>query len=378
MKKICLTLLVVLAASMATAQLRHPWSAGPLTWNDFNSIVSPDGTNSYQFIEFGFHQVETADADGIRCSYYVADAWMVPLKSWVDANQRTDVHLRYNQIIFNLMELERRQMTKALNNGASPDAAAATALHNLDANILSLSAATADGTDSSAIASWEYVVSKRLNTSVDPDQAPTYELLPVSAGLFIGGTYLMPMKDLKDWFSDGGGMSMGLEVGWNRHIFTTELAVIGTHLQGPISFLYDDGSSHDVNAGAPVTYSNSTVSYGFRLLDTPRQSLTPLIGWSWSSRLVTATDLSEADLYAYGFAFGLNYRFHFSRRYRPMGRSLLLLGTSAELTRWSLDARILMAYNHFPNSMSSVDGWSIQFSLNLALSGRQVQVVPAD
>lgn len=375
MKKICLTLLIICTTGIASAQLRHYWSEVPLTWNDFQSVVSPDGTNSYLHIEFGYHQVDTVAADGIRCSYYEAEAWMVPLKSWVDANHRTNVHLRYNQTIFNLMELERRQMTQALNNGASPAAAAAVAFRNLDANILSLSAATADGTDSSALASWEYVVAKRLNASDKGNNLPQYEFMPVSAGFFVGGAYLTPMQNLNDWFSDGVGMSLGIEIGWNRHIFTTEFAVIGSDLRNPISFYYDDGSSHGVNIGAPVTYSNSVVTYGFRLLDTPRQSLTPLIGWSWSSRLVTATDYSEADLNAYGFAFGLNYRLHFSRRYRPNGQGLLLLGNVAELTRWSLDARILMAYNHFPNSTINIDGWSIQFALGIALGGREVKIV---
>ena len=83
------------------------WDMGPLSWDDFTLTDSSRGEN-HSYLEFFFSIEEFPEG-------LWAMAFMDTHQSWVDKNWRTDNELLYNQVIFDLVEWQRRQMQMALD-----------------------------------------------------------------------------------------------------------------------------------------------------------------------------------------------------------------------------------------------------------------------
>lgn len=370
------TYLLLLLATLASAQEnRRLWADGPLTWADFKSVVSPDGNSSMLHYQLGYEPAEFRDENGIKGQYCRAVAWMDTDKSWVDANSRTALNLRYNQVIFDLLEVERRQMAQALaacSDAACLNTALATANANLENSIRTLRAATADGTDSNAIIAWEQSARQRL-ASLSEAPEVCHRLLPFSTAITLGAAYHMPGGDVTDLFSAGGGMHFGAEVGWNRHVVTMDVILASSKLREFMNFS-DDNGMHQFNPGYNSTVGAGVFSYGYRIVETARFSLTPMAGWSWGDRIFSDGD-SRGGISTNGVALGLAYRHHFWQRYRLPGSAWALLGsTSAEISRWSVDARIFLIHNSYPFENAKVSGWALQFSLGITLGGRATRM----
>ncbi len=372
MKHCVLTTILLLLATLASAQeTRRLWSDGPLKWTDFQSVVSPDGNSSMLHYQLGYEPAEFRDENGIKGQCYRAVAWMEAGKSWVDANCRTALNLRYNQVIFDLLEVERRQMAQSLatcSAAACLNAVLASANANLGNSIRSLRAATADGTDSNALIVWEHSVRQRLDTTPD-GTTPRLHLQPLSLAFLFGMAFHMPGGNVADLFSAGAGMHVGIETGWNQHIFTSEAVIISSNLQEHMYF-QDDNGVHQLTPGAPASFGSGMLTYGYRIVETPRQCLTPMVGWSWGSHTLVDGD-ARGMLKTNGPVLGVGYRHHFWQRYRLPGSPWAILGpNSSELSRWSIDARIFLSHSKYEFSNTTLSVWSLQASLGLAWGGR--------
>lgn len=369
--------LLLLACTIATAQEnRRFWSDGPLTWSDFRTTMSPDGTHSHIRWELGYEINKGIVADdGIPCDQYKAVAWMDLSQSWVDANQRTDLVLRFNRLVFDLLEVERRQLARTLascSHSACLTATLNAATASLDNTLRSLHAATAGGTDESALVAWEQHTRRRLDTLTD-DAAPHFELQPLSLALTLGIALRMPTSALADIYSDGLGMQFGIELGWRRHIFTSEALVAGTHLREPMWFQDNEGIVHQLEESDPASAATGAFTYGFRVLETRRQSLTPMLGWSWST-LTLFDGTARGSIGTNGPALGIAYRHHFWQRYRLPGSLWALMNPQgAELSRWSIEARLLAARHSYEFSNADRTGWTLQLSLGIAFGGRSAR-----
>ena len=112
-------LLLTLSLSCAAQELQRTWSLGPLTWDDFTATPTNADENSLLQYNIGFSPVQE-NIDGIKSFFYRAEAWMLPSSSWVTADHRTPQLLRYNQVIFDMLEVERRTLQRSLNTSDDP------------------------------------------------------------------------------------------------------------------------------------------------------------------------------------------------------------------------------------------------------------------
>ena len=119
MKRIAYLLAVCcLLPSMALGQknIRY-WEKGPLTWNDFTQVDKSIGSE-HSYLEFGLDVIDRKqEISGLQIAVRTAVAFCNKDMSWVDINYRTPEQLRYNQVLFNLVELHRRRLQVAVDTG---------------------------------------------------------------------------------------------------------------------------------------------------------------------------------------------------------------------------------------------------------------------
>ena len=372
MKRI-FAIVALLLPLMLTAQGQRLWADGPLTWNDFRTVTA-DGNSSYLCYRFGYSQVTGRTAEGNKIDYYRAEAYMVPAESWVDARYRTDLLLRYNQLVFDLLEVERRQLSRTVitcNTQSSLDAALASANTTMTNTLLSLRVATADGTDSNAIALWEQSTRRRLDT-LPAEVQPAYEQMPISAAFALGYGASVPLGGTDDYFTSGSGMYFTTDVGYKRHILDLNYTLTDAKLCVAIVYTDAQHTSHIVNQHEAANLISGTLCYGYRMVERPCCNLTPLVGWSWGTRFVSDGQ-QRASLNCNGVALGLNYRYHFSRRYRMSGL-IASNGDVPELTLWSVDARMIATRSVYDNSDASSNGWTLLFGIGVSMGGHQARV----
>ena len=93
------------------------WEKGPLTWNDFTLVDKSIGSE-HSYLEFGLDVVDRKqEIGGLQIAVRTAVAFCNKDMSWVDINYRTPEQLRYNQVLFNLVELHRRRLQVAVDTG---------------------------------------------------------------------------------------------------------------------------------------------------------------------------------------------------------------------------------------------------------------------
>lgn len=360
-------LMLMCSAAVAQENIRQ-WAEGPLTWDDITSVASPDGTACRFAYSLGYVEDTATAPDGVRSIYWRAVGGMDQRESWVDAGSRSDARLRYLQVCLDLVEAERRHLATVLLEGCDPETALTMSKASLSDKLLTLGTGTAQGTDTAALAAWRHSSGERLveyATEPRPDYGPRR---------FIGAVYLgadghVNFGDVADYFKGGMGIDLGFELGYGRHLFVSSFTISSSSASWPLYFESRDGSTHTVNAGASAPFANSMVFYGYRVVDNPVRTLTPMVGWSTGSHTLTAGDGELAQVESHGPVVGISLRHHFWSRHRLPTKNLFSSAYSAELSHWSIETRLYAMYQDYPKSGANLRGWSMNISIGIAYGG---------
>lgn len=111
-----LAVLLMLPAIILNAQKTNKyWSSGKLTWEDYtkSSSLADDGSASSN--SFGWETKDTTESFGNLTVHRVTSkVYLNKSQSWVNPDFATPEQLRYNQLFFDLNELECRRMLRAV------------------------------------------------------------------------------------------------------------------------------------------------------------------------------------------------------------------------------------------------------------------------
>lgn len=163
-----LLLLVSLCCAVTTATLSQEnlksWDSGPLTWDDFSLLNSKvNEKNSYlEFLLVVEERPFTPEGYPLMYPEVVAMAYMDKNLSWAVSSSCSPDELRYNQVMFNIVELYRRKLQLAIDTGD---------FNNLDYHIRllshvvdSFSLSTDNGADIVAVGLWGSSVRRQLDS----------------------------------------------------------------------------------------------------------------------------------------------------------------------------------------------------------------------
>ncbi len=289
---------------------------------------------------------------------------MDPDTSWINPNYRTELILRYNQLIFDIVEVSRRELARTMMDlPLEPESALAEAKTHLDNTLFTLRTTTSEGTDSSAIARWEQTVRKWLDTmEVDPKPCFTHGDFSVNAFLHLSSHF--PMGETSSYFDNGLGVVFGYDLGYKRFSLINNIGLNDSKTLGYLYGYTSDGKPFVAEPGQSATFGNFLFALGYRAVDKDVHTLTPHVGLSFG----TVSFLHDKETISgrcRGVAFGLNYRLLFMGGILGAGDGGIITN-SAEMLRGTFDLSFLMRYNKFDHTDGSLDGWSALFSVGFA------------
>ncbi len=343
-----LTLLSVSFRIEAQEMLRT-WDKGPLTWDDFQQVRDSEAP-SYFCYSLNFYEdvVEMGDTTLLR---RFATACMNCSQSWVNERNMHDMELRYNQLLFDLVECYRRELQTWLDQCA--DYRVNDLLNEvLESCALMLDTcemATDCGRDAEAMEAWEEMVAEQLKKS------PSEPKTAVPSAIF----------EEKASVTSGLGLAVQGFVGSLSSYFKP--AVL---LDADFGFIF---KNHDLNVAVRMGYSNLNkeyelnawqenerffdcnvdLTYGYRINLTSTLSAVPFAGVSYLNySLMEYTDngLTKASFMPVA---GIDWRIRYSTTYD-------LLSYEKEKSDDFMRVRCGVTYAHFNDLL---DGLCFQVSV---------------
>ena len=378
MKKLLTFSICLLAFALLQAQTdRRLWSQGPLTWNDFTVMPASSGQRSYLQYGIGYNPVRDT-LDGVRCCYYRAESWMLPSSSWVTANHRDSNTLRFNQIIFDMLEVERRQLQQSINANTNEIAYGEilrAASSSLSSRIESFSLLSHDGADTAVLSAFERQVAAEL-AQLPADYHPRYTARPFGYGLYVGIGVTGSTGSMGKAFAPGAGLNLGFDFSYNRHLLILDGTLGLCKARQTFSLADPDGTVNTFPEGKLGGLLTINFGYGYTLVDNLRWQLSPFVALGIREFSYSGQDQNSSFAYARPEpVVGLQFRHHLWQQHAfPEYGFLAGGGRVSELSRVSLQGRLLLSYSSFPDLQGSPTGLSIQAQLALSLNGRLFNV----
>lgn len=356
---------------------RRLWSQGPLTWNDFTIMPASSGQRSYLQYGIGYNPVRDT-LDGVRCCYYRAESWMLPSSSWVTANHRDSNTLRFNQIIFDMLEVERRQLQQSINANTNEIAYGEilrAASSSLSSRIESFSLLSQDGADTAVLSAFERQVAAEL-AQLPADYHPRYTARPFGYGLYVGIGVTGSTGSMGKAFAPGAGLNLGFDFSYNRHLLILDGTLGLCKARQTFSLANRDGTMNTFPEDKLGGLLTINLGYGYTLVDNLRWQLSPFVALGIREFSYSGQDQNSSFAYARPEpVVGLQFRHYFWHQYAfPEYGYMAGGGKVSELSRVSLQGRLLLSYSSFPDLQGSPTGLSLQAQIALSLNGRLFDV----
>ena len=378
MKRLLTFSICLLAFTLLQAQTdRRLWSQGPLTWNDFTIMPASSGQRSYLQYGIGYNPVRDT-LDGVHCCYYRAESWMLPSSSWVTANHRDSNTLRFNQIIFDMLEVERRQLQQSINANTNEIAYSEilrAASSSLSSRIESFSLLSQDGADTAVLSAFERQVAAEL-AQLPADYHPRYTARPFGYGLYVGIGATGSTGSMGKAFSLGAGLNLGFDFSYNRHLLILDGTLGLCKARQTFSLANRDGTMNTFPEDKLGGLLIINLGYGYTLVDNLRWQLSPFVALGIREFSYSGQAQNNSFVYARPEpVVGLQFRHHLWQQHAfPEYGFLAGGGKISELSRVSLQGRLLLSYSSFPDLQGSPTGLSLQAQVALSLNGRLFDV----
>lgn len=334
---------------------------GALTWNDFN-VVNQSIGDEHSYLEFYLDIQNTSEErNGITLWVDHAVAFIDRDKSWVDSAWRTPDELRYNQVLFSIVELHRRYMQIELDTGHCPstDYYMKRLVHTADSFCIS----TSYGRDTDAVTLWDDAIRQQLSEAAvilaeshgkrfTSNQFVTTHRF----GMGMGGGMKAVMGDMRHYTRTGGGLLMDVECGQGRHLLNFGMYIGGSRCLDNV--FHKSNPDQNLWTGDTLSALDLNITYGFIALENNKFRLAPYAGIGMLGYYYTPKyeDASSVGPTSFSYLFGVDLRYHLSN-------DMLIMPSAAEQWSFSLYAKAYLTYGTF----SSVIGNPSCLTFNLAI-----------
>ena len=361
-----LAVLMFLLTGTVFAQQEHAraWRRGPLALNEFAIMSTQPGATSH--LDYALRYALVAETEGLHTYYYCrVGAVMYPGLSWMAESSRDSAELSYNQALFDLVEIHRRQMQwqtlYVTSRKKQLDQLLESFSLQLDREVQMMRAVTREGRDVEVLERMRQANRQWLNAN--PCGHPEFEerYFWWSMGLDMG--FVAPMGGLGHYFSaSAGSLGFNLAMGWRRHNFTLRSVKSIVHQRDTIRDYW--GYTIDPSfMSSPMDRTDVHLSYGFSLVSNDRYAITPYAGWGWS----TFSASYWYPITASGFLAGVEGKLHFHHWHvvRNGGKQ------KARRVSASAHANLFAGYAKCDDLEGQPSGLTVGISLGLTLTEKR-------
>ncbi len=270
-KTILVIINLILVFGIKAQEVRKNWSEGKLTWSDFIEKVSGKTTSHLQYI-IGYNTEECMihDTTIVRIGTFCYSNKL----SWVNPDYKTDACLRYNQVIFDIAELSRRELQFSLDRENSrylSDEVLQGITEKCAKQVEKFERETNSGQDLRAINEWEKLISDELNKN-DIRGIPSFTRRNFGYGYNVGlGTSLFT-GSLGQHFGPAISLVFGFEIAYKKTILFLNGTIGGSKVK------HDYKADKNWYAGQAASLSILDISLGYALIDNTKLKLSPFGG----------------------------------------------------------------------------------------------------
>lgn len=376
MKRTLLTIMAILAilsfsqAQTIDSNLRY-WNEGPLKWEDFTVRNYKGDIRSSMHLVYNFKPVSKKTGN-LTVRYYQANTAMDKGLSWVRTEDMTADELAYNQLLFDISEVNRREMQAELNNISSNYSKADIMDYYGTKNrqmIKELEDESDYGMRKQIVGSYAARTAEKLS-HMPEDSIPEFECRNVGYGMHLGLESDIYMGDGALAFNPIWSFIYGFELAYKRSSLFLEMAMGTGSVNNTFDFTaINNGKAETItwHAGNPVYSVEMDLVYGFAVIDNDRFKVSPIVGIGLNA--LSDSYYAEEETGTIGglhASAGLNIDWKFNRTvsYAPS------FFASEEYTETTLRTKVYVAYNGY---MAGFNPYTINVAVMINMFGRMLK-----
>lgn len=364
-KHLFIVIIVCCIAQYSNSQAKEAkyWDEGKLTWEDF-SVSDTSSHASVLSYHLGYNSAKFRKKE-FQVTRILAYCYVDTKKSFVGSKKKTDRLLEYNQLIFDIVELHRRELQfqmDRLNSVFKGEEVFRKVQTKCQIEVKMFKKDSEKGKNIKEIKRWRELINKRLEETPDNIEAQ-YNHSLWGYGINLGAGANIFTGDITDYIDPGFNFQMGLNFSYGRNNLYGDLNYSNTRLKKDI-----EGKTI-MKDGRLLGYSLITLSYGFSIIKNNRHSVTPFAGFSYTELGDYDSSLDKKEsIDCYCPHIGVNYEYDFIELLKLTPNSVF--GVKESLNT-KIFARILVSKHDFN---SDIKGIAINASVGLKIYWNRVNM----
>ncbi|MEX6626960.1 hypothetical protein [Tenacibaculum salmonis] len=358
MKKYIFIFFILLTITVKSQEHRKYWKDGKLTWNDFQAITDQ---NNASFLHYNL--LYKTDKKEIKNTIYngvFADAYINKKLSFVKHNLKDKYLLAYNQVLFNILEINKRKLQQLIfniNNINELNSYLVDSNEFLNKQVYNFQKESNEGLSIDVINKWELKTAKELEESSNYFFID-YKKSNWTYGIFLGMDLGMYTGSYKQKFNNTLALAIGFEFSYKNVYLLTNISVTNSKLNNDLT-----DTNLFLAKGDKTVINNFNASLGYPVYQTEKIKLTPFVGYGITSFGEVSEEKNRQSISTGTSIFGLNLDFKNKKRVN-FGPSVFNI---REEGNTYIRARIYVGNSNFnPN----LKGYSINIGVAYGLEGR--------
>lgn len=362
--------LIVLLSLFCHVNAQHQfkyWHDGKLVWSDFQVKEANLAESSHLVFQI-FSVTEKQVGSDTTFINLKAETVVDKDKSWVKSSQKSAWVLAYNQVIFDIAELYRRQLQIQLNEAATLKQVPNMVKNTLDGcqqEVAKFKSEVPQHDDSTGIERWKSLIRLRLNY-LDDAKAVAYQ--PGNWGFGLNGGVGSSQFNgaMGDYFLPTWNVNLGLEGAYKRAMLYLNTTISSSYVKETFDY---NGTWED---GTRASFTIIDAALGYAVIDNSRWKLVPNAGAGYTILSTRVTDeyLTEhrytlSDLNAIG---GITVDYKLQHRINKAPNILFRYKEESDL---AIRARFYVAKADFN---STINGYTFNVAIGISRFGHALSV----
>ncbi len=343
------------------------WEAGKLTWKDFEGEAFLSSRSSSELhYQLGYSTVRKKIKDTVIYRFQTRN-YINTRISWIKPSDKTEEMLRYNQVLFDIIELSRRDLQREINRIdniylAEEKLRAITEICSYE--VKKFQEATLLGSDHETVTYWQKLIEKQLSDK-PLESMPKIVDRKFGYGMNIGMGSGRFTKTLSDHFSNSFNFIFGFDLAYNKAILFLNGTLAGNRVR---TEFMDNGIVWQKNMKTNVAIID--VSLGQTLLDNSRHKLTPFFGLGILEFSVPSSvqNYEAYRIVDHQMIYGINYDLKWRKTIRLTPAPYF--GNFKERAEQNIRLRIYTTSGKF----SQFQGSSVNLTIGYSIFGRKIGI----
>lgn len=358
MKKNIFLFFIILSVTIKAQEHRKYWEDGKLTWDDFKGISSQ---NNGSFLHYNLlYKLEKKEIQNIIYTGIFADAYMNKKLSFVKSNLKDEFLLAYNQVIFNILEINKRKFQQLIFNINNINALNSSLLDTndfLNKQVYSFQKESNYGLSIDVINKWKLKTAKELEESSNY-YLTDYKKSNWTYAFYLGMDLGMYTESYNEKFNNTLALVMGFESSYKNVYLSLNMSVTNSRLNEDLI-----DTELFLAKGDKTVINNFNAALGYPVYQTEKMKLTPFVGYGITSFTEVSKEKNKQSISAGTSIFGLNIDFKNKKRVNFTPNIFNI----KEQVNTFIRARVYVSNSNFnPN----LKGYSINIGVAYGLEGR--------